>query len=122
MRLALLATLVACGSSGSGPDAGGPWQVTVDNTGLQGMVVSDPTGILCGRCAISPQGCPGEPATGSDCAAAFPVGTSVTLHVTEQQVYAGIFCFFDGATTASACTFVPTHATTVAVRGSTALR
>lgn len=122
MRLALLAALAACGSSSSGADAAGPWAVTVDHSNVVGMVVSDPSGILCGSCAISPQGCPGEPAMGSDCAATFPVGTSVTLRVTEQSVYAGISCLFDGSTTASTCTFTPTHATTVVVRGSTALR
>lgn len=120
MRLALLAALVACSSSGSGPDAGGPWAVTVDNSHVVGMVTSDPTGILCGRCA-NVGGCPGEPATGSDCSATFPVGTSVTLRVTEQSIYAGTFCTFDRGSAASACSFVPTHPTTVVVWGSTAL-
>ncbi len=126
MRLALRATLVACsivgcGDSSGQPDAAGPWTVTVDHSHVVGMVTSDPSGILCGSCAIT-QGCGSAPATGSDCSAAFPVGTSITLHVTEQQVYGTTYCTFDGGSAGRACTFVPEHPTTVVVWGSTAVR
>lgn len=106
------------------PVATGPFTVNVTKN-AQGIVVSEPAGIRCGSCANDPHiTCPlpdpTQPAT--ECSHAFDTGTSVTLTITAQELYAGAFCMFStpaapGAGSNGPCTFMVTQDMDVNITG-----
>lgn len=130
-------TLISCsshhdqpGQAAAPPDAAppdaaptGPFTVTVVMNSL-GVAMSDPPGIVCGKCSDAGSGVPcplpdpNQAAT--DCSHAFDAGTTVSFGIGGQEVYDGDFCEFPANTgQPKPCTFVVTQDTTVSVTGFT---
>jgi hypothetical protein len=115
MRLAMVAIvwMLGCGND-SAPvvDAvfSGPAQVIL-NKQVQGLVTSTPAGIDCGSCAEA--GCGSDTVAHTQCGAEFDIGTSLSLSLTEEQIYDGVFC-------SPACGFVVQHSVTVTITGDEA--
>jgi hypothetical protein len=112
-RLALIATVLTTGCMMMSHDGGNLLTVA---TSHEGVIVSTPPGIECGRCTLT-SGC-ADQIDHTDCDAPFTPGTTVTLSLTEQDVATRIDCISQYVTATDAgdtCSFTFPDGAIVAV-------
>ena len=103
----------------------GPFTVTIAHP-VAGVIISDPPGMMCGTCDDQLISCPlpDRSQPGTVCSYSFAEGTTVSLQVVAQEVYADVFCSLTPkqGTDPIPCTFVVTRDTTVTIEASEAFR